>query len=151
MTHALHLLVRNFVGNNRQSLIQLHGIPVDDFAIVFACYLDRQLPGVMSDGFERAIDNAHTSDLPVPVAPTITTRGLAGALAILPVLRCLIVRNMHLVVFCRMMIHQHAPERKKVAMLPAQCRLALQMPSPLAAQSLSRRRRRLVQRQRYKM
>jgi hypothetical protein len=50
MPHALHLILRNLVGDNRQPFIQLHRIPIDDFAIVLPRYLDSQLPGVMSDG-----------------------------------------------------------------------------------------------------
>jgi hypothetical protein len=50
MSDTLHLILRDFVGDDRQSFIQLHRITINDFAIVLSSYLDCQLPGVMSGG-----------------------------------------------------------------------------------------------------
>jgi hypothetical protein len=36
MWHTLHLLLRDLVCNDWETFIQLHGIPVDDLAIVLA-------------------------------------------------------------------------------------------------------------------
>lgn len=48
MRDAFGLLICNFVCDHRQTMIQLHRIPINDFAIEFARDLDGQLPAVIS-------------------------------------------------------------------------------------------------------
>jgi hypothetical protein len=43
MRHALHLFLCDLVRDDRQAMVQLHRISVDDFAIVLQRYLHRQL------------------------------------------------------------------------------------------------------------
>lgn len=48
MRDAFCFLVRDLVGDDWQSLIELHCISVYDFSIEFAGYLNSQLPAVIS-------------------------------------------------------------------------------------------------------
>lgn len=100
MRHALHLIRRDLVSNHRQPLIQLHSISIDDLAIEPARQLNRQLPAVISTVLLFA-KRSLTSDLPVPVAPTMATKGCVGACAILRVLQNLQSRSMHALVLGR--------------------------------------------------
>jgi hypothetical protein len=43
MWNILHISLDDLVGNDRQALIKLHRISVDDFAIILAGYLYGQL------------------------------------------------------------------------------------------------------------
>ena len=95
MRHALCLFWSNLVCDYRQTTIQLHGIAIDDLAVEITRYLNRQLPAVISF-VTRESTLLHTSDLPVPVAPTMAIKGLSGARAMLFVLRDLIDRIIRL-------------------------------------------------------
>jgi hypothetical protein len=94
MRDTFHLVFRDLVRNDGQPFIQLHCIAVDNFAIKSTSYLDGQLPAVMSSEWSGA-GKVRTSDLPVPVAPTIAISGLVGAVAMLAAKKRLMARNMH--------------------------------------------------------
>ena len=79
MWYVLLLMLGNLVCYDRQTLVHLHGIAVDDFAIKAQSQLDGELPTMISlERFYWEIEN--TLDLPVPVAPMTAMRGSAGIL-----------------------------------------------------------------------
>lgn len=78
MRNPFHFIRRDLICDDGQSLVQLHGIPIDDLAIKSTSYLHSQLPEVIRTAQRAARKFPLTSDFPVPVAPTMATRGLDG-------------------------------------------------------------------------
>lgn len=95
MRDAFGFFLCNLVRDDRQSMIQLHCIAVDYFAIELPCNLDGELSVVISTCGCMTRREFYTSDLPVPVAPTMAIKGCFGACAIFRVLAILPRRSMH--------------------------------------------------------
>lgn len=79
MGNTLPLMIRQLVGDDGQALVDLHGVAIDDLAIVTAGEIHSKLSSVGQPWAEKGVEKDRlTWDLPVPVEPMMVTRGHDG-------------------------------------------------------------------------